>query len=247
MDRLAYLAMTGAKYALEQQRTTSHNLANANTPGFRADLEALVSREVEGPVRPSRVYGEEVRTGSDFSQGALTTTGRELDVAVSGEGWLAVQASDGTEAYTRRGDLRITEGGLLETGDGHLLMGNGGPVAVPPAEKIEIGADGTVSVVPKGQGANAMVTVDRIKLVNPPPESLSKGEDGLFRLADGETAPADAGVKVTSGALESSNVSAVDSLVEMIDHARRFETYIKMIDTARQTDEAGQRLLRSGG
>ncbi|MCS4502813.1 Flagellar basal-body rod protein FlgF [wastewater metagenome] len=247
MDRMAYIAMAGAKYALEQQRVTSNNLANANTTGFRADLEALTSRDVHGPVRPSRVYGVETRTGSDFTEGALKTTGRDLDAAISGNGWFTVQAADGTEAYTRRGDFRVTQGGLLETGAGELVMGENGPVAIPPAEKVEIGQDGTISVVPKGQSANAMAVVDRLKLVDPPTRQLRKGEDGLFRLAGGGTADADAGVKVVSGALESSNVNATDALVQMIDHARRFESYIKMIETARQTDEAGQRLLRSGG
>ena len=245
MDRMVYLAMTGAKHSFEAQRVNNHNLANANTPGFRADLEALQSRPMSGPGNDSRVYSEEVGIGSDLSTGSMITTGRDLDVAIKDEGWIAVQAADGTEGYTRRGDLRISNGGLLETGDGRLVLGEEGPVAVPPAEQIEIGEDGTVSIVPLGQDDNALAALDRIKLVNPPPEELEKGDDGLFRLAEGGNAEADAAVRVVSGAQEGSNVNTVDALVKMIDHARSYETHVKMMQTARENDESGQQLLRS--
>ncbi|MGD8429210.1 MAG: flagellar basal-body rod protein FlgF [Ectothiorhodospiraceae bacterium] len=247
MDRMVYLAMTGAKHALEAQQNTSNNLANAQTPGFRADLDSILSRPVQGPGYPSRVYSEETRMGSDFTQGQIMETGRELDVAVNGSGWLTVQASDGTEAYTRRGDLRITSGGLLETGDGHMVMGNNGPIAVPPAQKIEVGGDGTISIVPVGQPANAMVQVDRIRLVDPAQNTLQKGEDGLFRLRGGGNAAASAQVKLTSGALEGSNVNTVDALVQLIDNQRRYEAQVKLMQNARKNDENSQRLLRTSG
>lgn len=247
MDRMVYLAMTGAKHAFEAQRVNNHNLANVNTPGFRADLQSLQSRPMSGPGHPARVYSEAVGMGADLSQGPLVSTGRELDIAIKGEGWIAVQAADGTEAYTRRGDLQISTGGLLETGDGRLVLGEAGPVAVPPAEKVEIGDDGTVSIVPLGQDETAIAALDRIKLVNPPPEQLRKGEDGLFRLAEGGAAAADAGVRVVSGAREGSNVNAVDALVNMIDHSRSYETYVKLMQSARENDETAQRLLRGGG
>ncbi len=247
MDRFAYIAMTGAKHALEAQQVTSHNLANANTPGFRADLDGLLSRPVYGPGLPTRVYSEESGIGSDMSQGTMRSTGRDLDLAIQGDGWFTVQAEDGTEAYTRRGDFRIGSGGVLETGDGRLVLGNAGPVAIPPAESLVIGADGTVSVVPDGQPENAQAVVDRIRLVNPPTGQLRKGEDGLFRLADGAAAPLDASVKVRSGMLESSNVNSVDALVQMIGNARSFETYVKLLQTARENDERSQQLLQAGG
>lgn len=246
MDRMIYLAMTGAKHALQQQRVIAHNLANANTTGFRADLTALMSRPVYGPGWPSRVYSVAQSVGSDLSHGAMITTGRELDIAISGDGWIAVQAADGTEAYTRRGDLHITSGGLLRTGSGALVLGNNGPIAIPPAEKIEIGADGTISVVPIGQPPSTLAVVDRIKLVAPPPGELVKGADGLFRLEGGGTAVADAGVTVVSGVLESSNVNMVESLVRLIDNARRFEAYVKLMETAKRNDKAGQKLLQQG-
>jgi len=247
MDRMVYLAMTGAKQALQAQQVTSHNLANADTTGFRADFNTMLSRQVTGPTLPTRVYSDEVGGGSDMKQGSMVSTGNQLDVAVQGDGWLTVQAPDGTEAYTRRGDLRISSGGLLENGAGQLVMGNDGPVAVPPSSKIEIGKDGTISVVPLGQKDNAMVVVDRLRLVKPSTDNLRKGQDGLFRTVDGSTPPPDASVHVVSGTLESSNVNSVDALVQMIDHQRRYETYVKLMQTAKQNDETGQRLLRSSG
>ncbi|MDN5848511.1 MAG: flagellar basal body rod protein FlgF [Nitrococcus sp.] len=245
MDRYLYIAMTGAKHALKAQQINNHNLANVNTPGFRADLHGLLSRPVTGPGYPSRVFSVETSLGSSLAQGPLITTGRALDVAINGTGWLAVQAQDGTEAYTRRGDLRIANGGLLQTGTGHLVLGNAGPVAIPPAKKVTIGQDGTITVIPVGQPDNAPVVVDRLRLVNPPPEALHKGDDGLFRLEGGTTAVPDAGVSVVSGALEASNVNTVEALVNMIDNARHFETYVKLMEIAKSNDKAGQRLLRT--
>ena len=245
MDRFLYIAMTGAKHALKAQQVNNHNLANANTPGFRADLDGLLSQSVTGPGYASRVYSVETALGSSMTPGHLTSTGRSLDVAVNGEGWFAVQARDGTEAYTRRGDLQIANGGLLQTGDGHLVLGNAGPVAIPPAKQITVGQDGTITIIPVGQSDNAPVVLDRLRLVNPPSTALRKGDDGLFRLNGGEPAEADAGVSVASGALEASNVNTVDALVNMIDNARHFETYVKLMETAKSNDEAGQRLLRA--
>ncbi|KAB7627197.1 flagellar basal-body rod protein FlgF [Alkalilimnicola sp. S0819] len=245
MDRMLYLAMTGAKHAMQNQQQVSHNLANANTTGFRADFQALLQAPVSGPGHDSRAYSELATTGSDLSQGAMLNTGRQLDVAIQGEGWIAVQAPDGTEAYTRRGDFHINPNGLLETGDGNLVLGEGGPVAVPPAQKVEIGQDGTLSVVPLGQAANTLAVVDRIKLVQPDNAAMGKGEDGLFRHASGEPQPADANVRVNTGMLESSNVNLVDGLVQMIDNARRYEAYVKLMSEAKSNDEQAQRLLRN--
>ena len=244
MDRLLYLAMTGAKHTLQAQQHNNHNLANANTPGFRADFDSFLSRPVQGPGLPSRAFAEESTVGSDFRQGMLMATGRELDVAIQGEGWIAVQAADGGEAYTRRGDFRVSEFGLLATSSGELVLGNDGPIAVPPHDKLEIGADGTVSIVPQGQAANTLAVLNRIRLVQVANEGLEKAPDGLFRTREGFTAEPDAGVTLQNGMLEGSNVNMVDSLVKMIDHARAFETYVKLIGTAKQNDESSSRLLR---
>ncbi len=244
MDRMLYVAMSGAKQTLVAQAINSNNVANATTTGFKADLNQLRSMPLFGTGQPSRVYAMTERPGPDLGAGAIHETSRELDVAVNGEGWIAVQAPDGSEAYTRRGDLRLTANGILETGAGHPVLGNGGAIAIPQAEKLEIGSDGTISVRPLGQDAKGLAEIDRIKLVRPAAGDLTKGADGLFRLKGGGVAAADAAVSVTRGALETSNVSIAEALVEMITLARRFEIQVKMMDTAERDDEAATRLLQ---
>jgi flagellar basal-body rod protein FlgF len=164
---------------------------------------------------------------------------------VKGEGWIAVQAPDGGEAYTRAGDLRVDSYGMLTTGAGHPVMGDGGPIAIPPNGKLDIGADGTISIRPLGQGANALAVVDRIKLVKLPPAQVTKGEDGLVRLRGGGQVQPDASVTLVSGALETSNVNAVESMVRLIELARQYETQVKMMKTAEENDGAAAQLLRT--
>ena len=244
MDRLLYVSMTGAREVLNAQAVVNGNLANVSTSGFRADLHSLRSMPVVGYGHPSRVYAMAERPATDLSPGAVQSTGRDLDVAVRGEGWLAVAAPDGSEAYTRAGDLRVSSGGLLETGAGHLVLGNRGPVAIPPAASVSIGTDGTVSVVPLGQTDGVTAEVDRIKLVNPNAQTLTKGGDGLMRQHDGFEAPPDANVRLVSGALESSNVNPVGALVDLISLSRQFEMQVRMMDTAREDDAATTQLMR---
>ena len=244
MDRMLYIAMSGAKQTLLAQAANTHNLANATTTGFRADFEAFRSMPVFGDGQPSRVYAMAERPGVDLSVGTLVSTGRELDVAVEGEGWIAVQGADGQEAYTRAGDLRIGPNGQLVTGAGHAVLGNGGPIAVPPTEKFEIGVDGTITIRPTGQAATSLSVLDRIKLVNPPKAELVKGNDGLMRLKDGQAVPADANVRVATGSLEMSNVNAVESMVNMITLARNFEMQVRAMRTTQENDQAAAQLLR---
>lgn len=246
MDRMLYIAMNGAKNALLAQATNSHNLANANTVGFKSDLDEFKSLPVYGPVMASRVYSEDSRAGTNLNAGSIMTTGRELDVAIQGEGWMAVQAADGQEAYTRAGDLRVDGAGLLTTGDGHPVLGNGGPIAIPPAAKVEIGADGGITVLSPGDPATAPLLVDRIRLVNPPRDAMEKRLDGLMGVKPGTEVVADANVRVISGALEGSNVNAVDSMVRMIQYARMFETQSKLMQQADANGEATNRLLALG-
>jgi len=239
---MVYIGMVGARDTAEAQAIVSNNLANANTPGFRADLEQLKSLPVYGPGQASRAYAIVQTPASDLTPSAPINTGRDLDIAVQGDGWIAVQAPDGTEAYTRSGDLRISTGGILTTGAGHPVLGNGGgPIALPPAQKVDIAADGTISVQPTGQ--SNMAVLDRIKLVRPPDSQLSKGEEGLFRLASGDQAPADGTVRVVSGAIESSNVNSVEALVRMIDLARTFDLQVKVMKEAETTDASTTRLI----
>lgn len=245
MDRVLFLAMSGAQQATQAQAINTNNLANLSTTGFKSDLAQFRSMPVFGPGEPTRVYAMAEHPGVDTRPGALNTTGRNLDVAVRGQGWLAVQAPDGGEAYTRAGDLRVSNTGFLETGAGHPVLGNGGaPISVPPAESIQIGTDGTISIRPVGQEANVLAEVDRIKLVDPPSADLIKGKDGLMRLSSGAQAPADANVNLVSGALETSNVSAVESMVNMIELARQYEMNIKIMQSAKENDAASNEMMR---
>ena len=245
MDRMIYLAMSSAKQTMLAQSVNSNNLANATTTGFKQDLEQQRAMPVYGQGMASRVYAMSERPGTDFSAGTLNTTGRSLDMAINGEGWLAVQAADGSEAYTRAGDLRLDANGTLTTGAGHPVIGNGGPIVVPPAEAIEIGADGTISIRPVGQGSNVLAEVDRIKLVNPAGADLTKGQDGLIRMKQpGEVAPADAAVQLVSGALEGSNVNTVEAMVKMIELQRQYEMQVKMMKTAKENDAAASTMMK---
>jgi flagellar basal-body rod protein FlgF len=244
MDRMIFLAMTGARETLTAQAVQTNNLANVNTTGFRADLETFTSMPVSGPGHASRVYAMDHTPTVDLRPGPAQQTGRNLDVAIDGRGWLAVQAPDGGEAYTRAGDLRIDTLGQLTTGTGLPLLGEGGPVAVPPYERIEIAVDGTISIQPVGGTPNTLVVVDRIKLVDPAPETLTKGEDGLIRIEGGGEAPADASVRVFSGMIEGSNVNGIDAMVRLIELSRQFELEVKMMKAAEENDRQAAQLMR---
>ena len=245
MDKFLYVAMSGAKETLRAQTANSHNLANASTNGFRADLSAFQSRAVAGSGYASRVYATNSTTGWDQSVGAQMFTGRDLDVAVQGDGFIAVQGRDGREAYTRAGDLIIDPNGQLMTKTGLPVLGDGGPVSVPPNNSLAIAPDGTISIVPQGQGPETTASIGRIKLVNPGNQNLDRGEDGLFRMRDGSDAPADANTRVASGALEASNVNAAESMVNMIELARNFELQVKAIKAAEDNGAASAQLLRT--
>lgn len=242
MDRLIYTAMTGAKHTLEQQATTSHNLANATTTGFRAQIDQFRAVPVQGAILPTRTFVVDSTTGSDFGSGAIQHTGRELDVAVQGEGWLVVEAN-GSEAYTRNGSLKMDENGLLLTRDGLTVQGDSGPISIPPGSNLVVAKDGTISMLPEGSQPNGLTTVGRLKLVNPPATDLVRSDDGLFRMKSGEPATADPNVSLISGALESSNVNVVDAMVDMISLARQFDMQIKLLERAESNDSKASQLL----
>lgn len=247
MDRMLYVAMTGAQQTLRSQALTSHNLANINTVGFRKDLADFRSMPAfsDDPALPSRVYSMTERPGIDLTQGKLMTTGRDLDIAIKDAGWIALQLPDSSEAYTRNGELQLDANGQLTTANGHPVLGNGGPIAIPPAEKIQIGEDGTISIRPLGENPENLVVVDRIRLVKPDAENpLYKDETGFMRMKDGAAAPPDATVRIVSGALEGSNVNPAEVLVSMIDASRRFELQVKMMTTAKDNASATDQLLK---
>lgn len=244
MDKLLYVAMSGASENAIAQKAHANNLANVSTNGFQRDLEQARSIPVFGEVMPSRAYAMSERPGTDFSGGAMVDTGRDLDVAVKGDGWIAVQTADGGEAYTRSASLNVDALGVLRTGNGLPVMGNGGPIAVPPEEQIEIGADGTISVRSMGEGPKVMAQVDRIKLVKPDMTNMEKGADGLIHTKDGKAAGADGTVQVESGFLQASNVNAVEEMTSVLTLSRQFELHIKMMKTAETNDESMARVLQ---
>ncbi len=245
MDRSLYIAMSGAKQTLLAQASNANNLANAQTTGFKADFEQFRSMPVFGPGHPSRVYAMAERPGVDLTSGVIQSTGRSLDVAVKGEGWIAVQGNDGKEAYTRAGDLRISPEGLLQTGTGLQILGDNGPLAIPEADKVEIARDGTISIIPLGDNASTLVEVGRIKLVKPNLKDLEKLNDGLLTLKPNIPAPeADANVALVQGSLESSNVNTIAALVEMIELSRNFELQVKVMKEADENSGTSAKLMQ---
>jgi flagellar basal-body rod protein FlgF len=245
MDRLVYVAMSGAKETLRAQAANNHNLANANTNGFKADLMAFQTQSVVGAGLPSRAYATNDSSGWDASSGSLDATGRDLDVAVQGSGWIAVQASDGTEAYTRAGDLHVDAQGNLLTATGANVLSDNGPITVPQFQSINVGTDGSVSIVPLGQTAQTVSTIGRIKLVNPTSDQLQRGADGLFRSTNGQEIDSDASVHLASGMLESSNVNIAETMANMIELARNYEVQVKAMKTAEDTAAESTKLLQS--
>lgn len=244
MDRALYIAMTGATQTLKAQAVNSHNLANASTVGFKAELAAQQAIGVDGATMPTRANARLEGLGFDASLGSIMQTGNPLDVVLGHDRWLAVQAPDGTEAYTRAGDLQVGADNLLRNAAGHLVMGDGGPMSVPQNTQIAIGGDGTVTVVPLGQGPEAPATIGRLKVVNAQPQQLERGSDGLMRARPGETLAPASGQVLASGALEGSNVNLAESMVTMIQLARNFEMQVKLMRTAEQNDQASTSLMR---
>ncbi|MBO6850652.1 MAG: flagellar basal body rod protein FlgF [Marinobacter sp.] len=249
MDKALYIGMSGAKQNMLAQRAHANNLANVSTTGFKKDFAQARSMPVFGEHHPTRAYAMTERPGTDLSAGALMETGRKLDVAVEGDGWLAVQNQLGQEVFTRSGSLQVDVNGLLRNANGDMVMGNGGPVALPPFDNLQVGSDGTISIVPVGGPPDQLVEVDRLKLVNPPPEALEKGEDGYIRrkadqALDGPEPP-DAALRVASGFLESSNVNAVEEMIANLQLSRQYEMQVKVMTTANENSEASARLLQN--
>ena len=249
MDRAIFLGMSGAKQALHALQLSANNLANANTIGFRRDLEQARSMQAYGEGLPTRVFSMTERPGFGFEQGSTITTNRELDVAIKGEGWIAIVDKVGEEGYTRVGNLHIDQAGLLKNIHDHMILGeNDLPIFIPlPIEKIEIGNDGTISILPQGAPAEAMEVIDRIKLVRPNNQSLFKDMNGVFKAIEPEAQFfADASVKLLTGALEGSNVNAIGEMTNLIDLQRQFEMQIKLMQNAEEMDEATNSLLQIG-
>ena len=247
MDKLLYVAMSGAKETLRAQAANNHNLANASTTGFKADLSAFQSRAVSGPGYASRVYAQDNVVGWDSSVGSQQETGNALDVSVNGTGYLAVQDATGNEAYTRAGDLHVDPSGQLLTATGHPVLGDNGPISVPPYSSITVAKDGSISIVPLGSTAQTNAIVARLKLVNPPANTLQRGADALFHSTSTDPVEADAATTVTPGTLESSNVNIASAMVNMIELARQFDMQVKALHSADENAQSATKLLQSQG
>jgi len=245
MDRVIYIAMTGAREVTRQQAAVSHNLANISTHGFRQELNVFRALPVVGEGAKTRAFVLETTPRTDFTQGTIQQTGRALDVAIRGEGWIAVQDASGQEAYTRMGHLQLNQNGVMQTTNGLNVLGDAGPLAIAPDQDILIGKDGTVSTVPIGLGLNAVAIAGRIKLVNPAENDLERGTDGLFRQKTGQIAAADENVSLIAGALETSNVNPADVMVNMVSLARQFELQMRVIRTAEENHRSGDKVLSS--
>ncbi|MDO8344132.1 MAG: flagellar basal-body rod protein FlgF [Cellvibrio sp.] len=245
MDKALFIAMTGAKHNMLAQANRANNLANLSTTGFRADFEQARSMGVYyGDGQPTRAYAMTESPRADFTQGPMNATNNPLDAAIQGQGFFAVQAPDGTEAYTRAGNFAVDANGMLRTMNGLPVLGAGGPINIPENEKVQIGADGTISIVGQGQGPEAMVDVGQLKLVNPDIQTIEKGDDGLFRQRDGEIAPAAVEVTVRGGMLEGSNVNAIDEFTQILSLARQYEMQVKLMKTAEENSTSSAQLLQ---
>jgi len=247
MDRLIYVAMAGAQATFEQQAVTSHNLANLGTTGYKAESVAYRSAPVQGPGLPTRTYAVATTTGADLASGSVQRTDRALDVAVQGDGFIAVQARDGSEAYTRDGSFDLDAEGQLQTRNGLPVLGDGGPIVIPPDSTVSIAKDGTISITTNGQSASNVTILGQIKLVNPGRDNIVKGPDGLFRTRNGTPADSDPDVTVVSGSIESSNVNAVSSMVDMINLARQFDLQMKLLQDADGNSQRATQLLATSG
>jgi flagellar basal-body rod protein FlgF len=250
MDKLVYTAATGLKAHMAAQAAIANNMANVSTTGFRADRVVFDRVEMKGGgarFEARTPASEEVRD-IDRDAGAMIQTGRSLDVAVEGrDDWLAVQAADGSEAYTKRGDLSVSPAGTLQTGDGFIVMGDGGPVTVPPYDRISIAADGSIAIVPQGDASGAEQVVGKLKLVSTKGSDTSKGLDNLLRVKGGGTLPDNLDAKVTGGALEGSNVNMTQVLVDMIENQRSYEVQASLLKEAKTMDEGAASLMRMPG
>ena len=244
MDRLIYTSLTAMRGSMSRQTAIANNLANAQTPGFRADIAEAQSLWLNGSGFETRALSSEEVLGADMKAGTVTQTGRDLDVAVQGDALLVVQAKNGEEAYTRRGDLQLSPSGLLTTGDGSPVQGAQGPVTIPPADSISIDTEGRVWVVPTGGDPQSPQEVDRLRLATPVGSNIVKGLDGLFRVKGGGILPDDPDARLLTGHIEGSNVSATATLVQMIEASRSWDTQLKLISSARDMDSAAADLMR---
>ena len=245
MDKLLYIAASGASQDLTGSAIRANNLANAQTTGFKAQLEQARAMPAYGEGLPTRVFAMTESPTNDYDGGAMVQTGRELDLAIQGEGWFSVLDANGNEAYSRNGSLELGANGELKDSHGNTIVGDFGPVFLPiPLSNINIANDGTLSVRPQGAPETVLEEVGRLKFVNPDVRNMQRGADGLFRMKDGELAAEDLQVSIRNGVLEGSNVNPVEEMVSMINLQRHYEMQVKLMKRAESMDLRGNQLLR---
>lgn len=243
MDRMIYTALSGMEAAMTRQRVTASNLANAQTTGFRAEVFTVDAAELRGPSLEARAMNRGGVRAADMNRGELAQTGQPLDVALDGDALLALQAADGSEVYSRRGDLSVAASGVLQNGDGLPVMGASGPITVPPGRALSIGADGNIFAADLAAPDAPAQNVGRIKLASPQGTRIAKDVEGFFRVVGGGILPANEAATLTSGALEQSNVDTTKVLVDMIEAQRAFERRAKLFSTAGEIDTSGAKLM----
>ena len=243
MDKLIYTAMSGANVLSQRQDSVANNLANASTTGFRSELNSFVAMPLGDSGSTTRVSAVETTSGTNFTPGDLRATGNALDAAINGAGFFAVQGADGTEAYTRNGQFQIGADGTLQTNSGLPVVGDGGPLSVPPDQQVSIGRDGSVSAISLAGGRKTVIPIGKLKLVNPDTATLARSPDGLFHTVGGSPAPSDPGVVVAPEHVEGSNVNPIESMITMIELARQFETNTKLMTTADENANKADQLL----
>lgn len=211
-----YIAASGAVLMQKQMDVITQNIANANTTGYKKDSiafrEYLLPRTGQKP--DNRVMSTFASQSTDFSNGGLIQTGNPLDVAIEGDGFIALEGG----RFTRRGDLRRDKDGYLVTGNGLKVMGSAGPIQLPDGD-ISIKNDGAVEV--------NNTTVDTISLRSFPDQGLlTKAGAGVFTSTESGR-PSNA--RLRQGVLEASNVEVVSEMVCMISAVREFESFQKAI------------------
>ncbi|MEP0356998.1 MAG: flagellar basal body rod protein FlgF [Paraglaciecola sp.] len=245
MDKLLYIAASGANQDLVGASVRANNLANAQTTGFKAQLEQARAMPAYGEGLPTRVFSMTESPSNDYEGGTMIQTGRELDLALQGDGWFSVLDANGNEAYSRNGSFELGPNGELKDSHGNAIVGDFGPIFLPiPVSNIDIANDGTLSVQPQGAPETVLEEVGRLKFVNPNVANMQRGTDGLFRMKDGEVAAEDPTVTIRTGFLESSNVNPVEEMVSMITLQRHYEMQVKLMKRAESMDTRGNQLLR---
>ncbi|MBT8564074.1 flagellar basal-body rod protein FlgF [Polynucleobacter paneuropaeus] len=243
MDKVVYTIASGLDQLMNQQATNANNLANVSTYGFKAQIDTMRSVAVNGPGSDTRAFAASATTGTDFTPGTIQQTGRPLDVAIEGKGWFAVQRPSGGEGLTRNGAFKISENGILQTANGLNVLGDGGPITIPPNVTVSIGEDGTISSVDESVSGRASTPIDKLKLVNPEEANLVRGVDGLFNNKDLSPTTADTNVKVVGSSLETSNVSVVKAMVNMIALARQFDVQMTLAKNAESNDQTAAKVF----